>query len=300
MTSTPSFDFVTACEGSDVPMHVDLTFANDCGFVYQSQSTRTIVLRFESAKNLAGMLELADAAIAEMSTLRGELLACDMRRLASDALNIASKAIVLHLAQQKKLNALALLTASPDLDPLGPEAREALASSTMAWTVEQSFEEVGQWLADISELMQLWLKARPPDFRASYAGSTYSLPHLRCTVLRASGDISSKERTAALMTQARLSANALNSDTFIFDTCASPQIVDAARYAFMFKTFILPLCTDGFVRYWFHVHSGDKYIAHEAPPLEPFLQSFNIQPFEVETMTEALKLLTSLRGQRPR
>jgi hypothetical protein len=288
-----------AADVNSVSLHLDLTAMSPTGGVFHNLPTRTIVLRYQAAGNIVAMLELAELALKEAQAVHGEILVCDLRALGPAANSLSCAAVLLHLLRSDSVNCLALLTRERDYHPLTAEVQDAITVADTQWCFEQSFEAAVLWFADRSEEMRLWLEARPKDFFASYSGSTYSIPELKCTVLRTSGNAHEYLLSSQLLAQAYATHTSIQGDSFLFDTNASPPLLDFERYNFAYKNIIMPVCTSGSVKSLMHVRSGDKLMAGKVPPLEPLLQSFNIQLFEVETMGEALKILKSLRGHKP-
>jgi hypothetical protein len=280
----------------DTPFHVDTSTVSKTGGVYHNDAKKTVVVRFSGTNDIAGMLELADTALTDAYALRAKLMVCDLRPLGGVAQHEACAGVLLHLAYAGVVSSLALLTRDPAVHPVTPEVQAALVDSQVDWKVQSSFEAVAQWASGKSEAMSAWLASRPKDFRASYCGSTFSIPDLGCTVLRSSGDSSDPDLSAALLAQTLQSHKEINADAFIFDTSSSPPITEPQRYRDTYKNAIFPFLSSGNDRFWIHVRSGDALLGKDAPPVASLLKSFNIELYEVETMSEALRLLRSIRG----
>jgi hypothetical protein len=288
-----------ALTGNRVPLHVDLTASSPQGSVFHSVPEKLIVLRYRTESDILAMLELAELALKEAQTLRCTMLVCDLRPLGRSASSLTCTAVLLHILRLGDIRHLALLTNEKKYHPLTPEVQGALALTSTQWCFESSFESVARWFADKSAAMRDWLESRPEDFMGCYGGSTYSIPELKCTVLRMSGYNAELDLSVAFVARAREIHAALRGESFVIDTSASPPIVDLKRYSFAYQNIFLPFSTSGTLRYWVHIRSGDNLIAREAPPLELLLQSFNIQCFHVASLSASLKILNSLNGRRP-
>lgn len=285
-----------AWEWKDTPFHVDMSTVSPAGGVFHSDTQKTVVVRYLQTADIEGMLSLADTALNDAEALRAKLIVCDLRPLAGAAQDLACTGVLLHLIRAGVASSLALLTRDPAVHPVTSEVESVLAASQVEWQVQSSFEAVAQWDAEKSDAMSAWLSARPADFRASYSGSTYSIPELGCTVLRSSGDIADAYLDSAMLAQTLQSHRETKVDAFIFDSSSSPPITELQRYLDTYKNFILPVVSAGTDRFWIHVRSGDAFMAKDALPLEPLLKSFNIELFEVQKISEAVRLLRSIRG----
>lgn len=280
----------------DTPFHVDMSLASPCGGVYHSAAQKTVILRYLQTTDIEDMLALADTTLRDIDALRAKLIVCDLRPLEGAARDAACTEVLLYLIQADVAKSLALLTDDPAVHPVTSEVESALTSAQVDWQIQSSFETVAQWACVKSEAMSAWFGVRPKNFRASYSGSTYSIPELGCTVLRSSGDVADALLDLAVLAKTGENHLATSADAFIFDSSASPPVTELQRYLDIYKTVVLPFASAGTDRYWIHVRSGDTLIAKDAPPLKPLLKDFNIELYEVETMEEALRLLRSIRG----
>lgn len=285
-----------AWEAKDTPFHLDVTAVSDHGGVFHNAMLNTVVVRYQKSSDIAEMLRLAEIMLKDSQALCGKLIVCDLRMLDAAGLGLEATAVILHLLRVGIAPALAILTKDVTGYQVPAEVEAAVAESQTNMRAFHSFEDVAQWASERSEATRTWLIARPSDFRASYSGSTYTVPELGCTFLRSSGDTGDASLDFALLAHTQRLHKEAGHDTFVFDTTASPPIIDQQRYADTYKNIILPFVSTGTDRVWIHIRSGDALMSKDVPPLEPLLKSFNIQLYQVQTLSESIRLLRSIRG----
>lgn len=285
-----------AWDSKDTPFHLDVTAVSDHGGVFHNAMLNAVVVRYRKNADVEEMLRLAEIMMKDSHALCGKLIVCDFRLLEEAALGLEATAVVLHLIRIGLTPALAVLTKDVNRYPVSAEVEAAAVASHTNLQAFHSFEDVARWAAERSEATETWLTLRPKDFRSSYSGSTYTMPDLECTVLRTSGDTGDASLDFALLAHTHLLHKRAGHNTFIFDTTSSPPIIDQQRYADTYKNIILPFMSSGTDRLWIHVRSGDAFMSKDVPPLEPLLKSFNIDLYQVQTLSESVRLLRSIRG----
>jgi hypothetical protein len=282
-----------------VSLHLDISCQNDAGSVFSSPPAKLVVLRWECQENLVHMLKLVKMAHSLMADCGADTLVYDMRRLPSEEGLINDVVGRMQCVENKVVRHLAWLSSEPADRPLAADILAVVERHGVLACSGGTFEEIGLALdaarpgSDRAPIVGM----KPVEFAATYAGSWYAMPELSATVLRTSGNTLDPNLSIEMFNAGFALHKKLNASSLIFDSSATPTILDLGRYIHVYQEFIVPMGISGLFRQAIHVRAGDPLFAEGAPPVGPLVTSFGVPFYEVELMDDAVELLRILKGK---
>jgi hypothetical protein len=283
---------------NDVTVHLDMLVRTEAGTVFGNVDEKVIALRWQSFADAAAAEAVVGLLGAEFSGSGADTLIYDTRRIAVEEASELDDELRMRAIAQSHARQVGWIVANPDL-PLPPAVVEFMAMCGIHSCVGTTFEEVARKLKAFASCSGNLLSEGIANFSATYAGSSYSIPELRATVLRSAGNFYDMPLAGALYkTSFELHAKS-GGIAFIIDTSAIAPIHNVERYSFSFEALILPITRMGSVQQLVHVRAGDPLFPTGQMQLQQLASSMDsIEVAETETMAQALDIIRVTQGRK--
>jgi hypothetical protein len=280
-----------------ISFHLDVAAYNAAGLVFSNPLKKVTVIRWESLADEVLALELAEAALVEMENQETGTLIYDLRKLPEEELQPFDVQLRIYCLESGLVERWGWLStqATPLLEPA--EVQKALGDLEIVGEASQVFCTLAQLLdSHLPPEARLLTQPSPPNFSATYSGSTYSLPDVNATVIRTAGNPGDLDSAKWLFEQALEASRRMGANALILDTSASPPLIDELRYEFAYKSLLLPVGAAKLFKHVVHVRAGDGIVTKKGLAIEPLISALEANYYEVPLMEEAISLLSSLQS----
>jgi hypothetical protein len=283
---------------NDVTVHLDMLVRTEAGTVFGNIDEKVVALRWQTFADIDAAEAIVGLLDAEFSGSGADTLIYDTRRVAVQEGSELDGLLRMRAICHGGARHVGWIVANPNV-PLPEDVLEFMAATGMKSCVGTTFEDVARKLKAIPSCTGNLLSEGIANFDATYAGSCYSIPELRVTVLRSAGNFYDLPLAAALYKTSFELHVGSNGIAFIIDTTAIAPIHNVERYSFSFEALILPITRMGSVQQLVHVRAGDPLFPTGPVQLQQLASSMDsIEVAEVATMPEALDLIRVTQGRK--
>lgn len=282
-----------------LPVHVFTAAENASGTVSCNVEAKLVVLNLSVGESSRQSLELADVALAEMAGLDTGTLVYDVRHGPGLEGSPADLEIRTRLLKSGALNHLAILSHSAG-SKAEPSALQDLVDLAKVDVVRSTtFGELIRTLSSRNPVLALEcsVSARHKDFSASYAGSVFSVPELKTTVVRMSGNGSQPACIKEMFRAAVMLHLKHRASTLILDTSDSPTVTGSGGSSEFNDAVIAPLASLGQASTLVHVRMEEIGQIQERASLAKACDEWGVFECEASTLGEALATVRALEGR---
>lgn len=283
---------------NDVTVHLDMLVRTEAGTVFGNIDEKVIALRWQSfapadaAEAVVGMLD------AEFQGSGADTLIYDSRRIAAEEGSELDAELRLRAISHGHARRIGWIMANVNV-PLPLAVTDFMTAHGIESCVGSTFEEVARKLVSLPGCVGNLLSEGITNFYATYAGSCYSIPEVRTTVLRSAGNYYDLPLAGQLYKASfdlHVSSRAI---AFIVDTSAIAPIHNMERYTFSFDALILPMTRLGSIQQLIHVRAGDPLFPTGPTQLQQIASSLDsMEVAETETMVQALDIIRMTQGRK--
>lgn len=283
---------------NDVTVHMDMLVRTEAGTVFGNIDERVIALRWQSFAPAEAVDEVVALLEAEFSGCGADTLIYDSRRIAAEEGSELDSELRLRALEHGHARQVGWIVADASMS-LPPAVTAFMAARGIESCIGTSFEEVARKLVELPGCSGNLLSKGIANFHATYAGSCYSIPEVRTTVLRSAGNfydlpLAGEIYKAAFELHVKSGAIAL-----IVDTTAIAPIHNMERYSFSFEALILPVTRLGCVQQLVHVRAGDPLFPTGPTQLQQLAASLDsMEVAEAETMAQAVDVIRMTQGRK--
>lgn len=283
---------------NDVTVHLDMLVRTEAGTVFGNIDEKVIALRWQSFADINAATAAVGLLDAEFSGTGADTLIYDTRRIAVEEGSDQDAVLRMLAIEHGHARRVGWILADAD-KPLPEAVIDFMARNGIDSCVGSTFEEVARKLVTLPGCSGNLLSEGIANFSATYAGSCYTVPEVRTTVLRSAGNFYDLPLAGELY-KASFDLHVASGDiAFVVDTTAIAPIHNIERYSFSFEALILPMSRLGMVQQLVHVRAGDPLFPTGATQLQQITSSMDgIEVAEAETMALALDIIRMTQGRK--